>query len=70
MRYQIELETTDAHHPGHTPPEIRLRHLLKIALRSLDLRCNSIVEVPDVTPTTPSSIHARQVEAAMGCGED
>ena len=53
-RYLILLEST----PGDAPPIIRLRHLLKAALRQYGLRCAEAEEVPE-EPIEPVTRHAR-----------
>jgi hypothetical protein len=40
--------------PGPVPPHIRLRQLLKRALRSCGLRCTTLEELPDATPPEPA----------------
>ena len=50
----------------NVPPIVRMRRLLKHALRSCGMRCVSICEVPADTPTEPSNDAADAPESGEG----
>ena len=59
-RYTLILEDA-GDDVNSAPPEVRVRHLLKIALRGLSLRCVSINQ-PDPQPVTMSPVDAPNVK--------